>query len=317
MSKLCSLAQTAAILEAANKIVLCSHVSPDGDTLGSTLGLMHALVKMGKEVQVVVDDDISKAYNFLPGIENFRRPQNEESIIADLLVVIDASSLDRAGNVVNCVKFNKMLNIDHHISNTEYADYLLLDTSAAATGEIIYELFSELKVQLDMNMAINTYTAIYTDCGSFKYSNTTPKTMETAAKLLAFGVKPNEISDHLEMKPRATIEMLSKVLKTLTFTANGKIAYVEIANELYDKTVDTDTFISYPRYIEGVEVAIMFKTVQKNVTRISMRSCNLDVAKVALLFGGGGHLRAAGCTIEGTLEEAKKRLLSALEENLL
>ena len=315
MSKHCSLQETAALLQAANKIVLCSHVSPDGDTLGSALSLMKALQKLGKDVIVTVDDEISKVYKFLPGIESFVRFQNDERIAADLLVVIDASSLDRAGNVSQCVNAPKTLNIDHHISNTEYADYLYLDTAAAATGEIMYELIDTLGVEVDLEMATCIYTALYTDCGSFKYSNTMPKTMRIAAALLEIGVKPNEISDSMEIKPRSNIEMLTKVLETLTFDADGKIAYISINNEMYDKDVDTDTFISYPRYIEGVEVAIMFKAVEKAVTRVSMRSRNLDVSEIAITFGG--HLRAAGCTIEAALPEAQQQLLKALKEKLV
>lgn len=235
MSKHCSLQETAALLQAANKIVLCSHVSPDGDTLGSALSLMKALQKLGKDVIVTVDDEISKVYKFLPGIESFVRFQNDERIAADLLVVIDASSLDRAGNVSQCVSAPKTLNIDHHISNTEYADYLYLDTAAAATGEIMYELIDTLGVEVDLEMATCIYTALYTDCGSFKYSNTMPKTMRIAAALLEIGVKPNEISDSMEIKPRSNIEMLTKVLETLTFDADGKIAYISINNEMYDK----------------------------------------------------------------------------------
>ena len=230
MSKHCSLQETAALLQAANKIVLCSHVSPDGDTLGSALSLMKALQKLGKDVIVTVDDEISKVYKFLPGIESFVRFQNDERIAADLLVVIDASSLDRAGNVSQCVSAPKTLNIDHHISNTEYADYLYLDTAAAATGEIMYELIDTLGVEVDLEMATCIYTALYTDCGSFKYSNTMPKTMRIAAALLEIGVKPNEISDSMEIKPRSNIEMLTKVLETLTFDADGKIAYISINN---------------------------------------------------------------------------------------
>ena len=174
----------------------------------------------GKDVIVTVDDEISKVYKFLPGIESFVRFQNDERIAADLLVVIDASSLDRAGNVSQCVSAPKTLNIDHHISNTEYADYLYLDTAAAATGEIMYELIDTLGVEVDLEMATCIYTALYTDCGSFKYSNTMPKTMRIAAALLEIGVKPNEISDSMEIKPRSNIEMLTKVLETLTFDAN-------------------------------------------------------------------------------------------------
>ncbi len=136
-----------------------------------------------------------------------------------------------------CVSAPKTLNIDHHISNTEYADYLYLDTAAAATGEIMYELIDTLGVEVDLEMATCIYTALYTDCGSFKYSNTMPKTMRIAAALLEIGVKPNEISDSMEINPRSNIEMLTKVLETLTFDADGKIPYISINNEMYDKDI--------------------------------------------------------------------------------
>lgn len=136
--------------------------------------------------------------------------------------------------------------------------------------------------------------------------------MRNAAKLLEYGVQPNEISDALDVRSRDTVEMLAKVLPSLTFVYEGKIAYLTITNDLYDKDVQTDSFVSYPRYIEGVDVAIMFKAVEPAVTRVSMRSKSVDVSAVAVAFGGGGHLRAAGCTIYAPVEEARTQLLEAL-----
>ena len=167
---------------------------------------------------------------------------------------------------------------------------------------------------IEHNIAECFYIAISTDCGSFRYANTTPKTMRAGAWLLEQGVRPNEISDKLDMKSRLTVEMLAKVLPSLTFEADGKIAYLTITNDLYNKDANTDSFVNYPRYIDGVEVAIMFKAVEPKVTRVSMRSSNVDVAQVALCFGGGGHIRAAGCTIYAPVEEAREQLLAKLRE---
>lgn len=190
---------------------------------------------------------------------------------------------------------------------------MYLDTVAAATGEIMYELIKVLGTEIDVEMAICLYTALYTDCGSFKYSNTMPKTMRIAAELLELGVKPNEISDSMEIKPRSNIEMLTRVLETLTFDADGKIAYISISNEMYDKDVDTDTFISYPRYIEGVEVAIMFKAVENALTRVSMRSRNLDVSGIAIAFGGGGHLACSRLHDYGSFTRGSKAIIAGIE----
>ena len=226
----------------------------------------------------------------------------------------DYMPFDRIGIVAEVVEYKQLLNIDHHISNTRFADYLYLDAKAAATGEIMCELLQEMNWPVDHDIAECLYIAISTDCGSFRYANTTPKTMRAGAWLLEQGVQPNEISDKLDMKSRLTVEMLAKVLPSLTFDADGKIAYLTITNDLYNKDANTDSFVNYPRYIDGVEVAIMFKAVEPKVTRVSMRSSNVDVAQVALSFGGGGHIRAAGCTIYAPVEEAREQLLAKLRE---
>ena len=314
MSKEISLQETGKLLLDAKKIVLCTHVSPDGDTLGSSLGLAQFLQKLGKEVIVYCDDLVNKSFSFIPGIELLQRPDANNSVEADLLVVIDASSFDRIGIVGEVVKYKQLLNIDHHISNTHFADFVYLDSKAAATGEIMCELLQEMAWPIEHNIAECFYIAISTDCGSFRYANTTPKTMRAGAWLLEQGVRPNEISDKLDMKSRLTVEMLAKVLPSLTFEADGKIAYLTITNDLYNKDANTDSFVNYPRYIDGVEVAIMFKAVEPKVTRVSMRSSNVDVAQVALCFGGGGHIRAAGCTIYAPVEEAREQLLAKLRE---
>ena len=316
MSKKINLLETGNMLLAAQKIVLCCHVSPDGDTLGSALGLARLLEQKGKEVTVFVDDDINKSLSFIPGVDKVRRPEAGVIVEADLFVVVDASSFDRVGICNEVVKAPVLLNIDHHISNTEFADYLYLDAEAAAAGEIMCDLFEAMGWEYDEAIAVDFYTAITTDCGSFRYSNTTSKTMQRAAKLLDYGVKPNEISDMLDIRSRKTTELLAKVLPSLTFDYEGKVAHITITNDLYDKEAQTDSFVSYPRYIEGVEVAIMFKAVEPEVTRVSMRSSNVDVASVALSFGGGGHLRAAGCTIYAPVEEAKAQLLAAIGKAL-
>ena len=314
MSKELSLRETGQLLEAAQKIVLCTHVSPDGDTLGSSLGLAMSLIKLGKEVIVYCDDLINKSFSFIPGIEMVQRPQQGSKLAADLLVVIDASSFDRIGIVGEVVEYKQLLNIDHHISNTRFADFLYLDAKAAATGEIMCCLFQEMQWPMNKDIAECFYIAISTDCGSFRYANTTPKTMRAGAWLLEQGVNPNEISDKLDMRSRLTMEMLAKVLPSLTFEGDGKIAYLTITNDLYNKDANTDSFVNYPRYIEGVEVAIMFKAVEPQVTRVSMRSSKVDVAQVALSFGGGGHVRAAGCTIYAPVEEAREQLLAKLRQ---
>ena len=150
MSKNCTLEEIAGLLLKNVSFVLCPHVSPDGDALGSTLALKMALEKAGKQVTVMVDDDVSRAFGFLPQLDSFVKPDVNNPVVTDLLVVLDASSLDRIGKVAQAVKYNAMVNIDHHISNTQYADYLYLNTEAAATGEILCALVEKLDGNLPL-----------------------------------------------------------------------------------------------------------------------------------------------------------------------
>lgn len=315
MSKKLTMGEVEQLLKAANDIVIVCHINPDGDALGSTLALASGLKKIGKNVTVTVDDNISSYYDFLPGVKEFVRFKPEDRISADLLIVNDTSSLDRIGIVAECVNA-PTLNIDHHISNNEYADYLYLDPNAAATGEIVYRLLKEMSVEIDLSMAFCLYVAIVTDCGYFKYSNTTTASMICASELLALGVQPDVVSDFLEMKSRGDITLLSKVLGTLAFENDGRIATIDIFHEDYNADIATDSFIQFPRYIEGVEVAIMFKAVEENLTRVSMRSRWVDVSKIALIFNGGGHKKAAGCTIYTNIFDAKKTLINCIKEEM-
>ncbi|MCQ2359552.1 MAG: bifunctional oligoribonuclease/PAP phosphatase NrnA [Phascolarctobacterium sp.] len=313
MSKELSLKEVGKMLMEAQSLVLCFHVSPDGDALGSSVGLARFLKQQGKNVKVFVDDVVNDFYKFLPDVAIIQRPVLDEIHEADLLVVLDASSRDRIGIVGDCVKAKAILNIDHHISNTKFADYLYLDANAAATGEIMCELFEEMQWKMDKAIATLFYTAIVMDCGTFKFSCTSAKTMRMAANLLEAGVDPSDIAEVIDTQSRASMELLAKVLPSLSFAHGGKVGYLAIPNSLYNKSIHTDNFVNYARYIEGVDVAFMVKEVEPGVIRVSLRSTKaVDVSIVAAGFGGGGHMRAAGCTINAPLDEAIKQVLDAL-----
>lgn len=157
-------------------------------------------------------------------------------------------------------------------------------------AEILCQLVEKLGITPDKDLATCLYTAIYTDCGSFRFANiNTGNHAARQQNCLEYGARPNEISDALGTHTRANIEMLGKVLQTLSFYNDGAVSTIEINSDLYDKEVNTDNFISFARYIEGVDVAVLFKAVEPSVTRVSMRSQKTDVAEIALSFGGGGH----------------------------
>ncbi|MCE5285113.1 MAG: bifunctional oligoribonuclease/PAP phosphatase NrnA [Pelosinus sp.] len=308
-----SLKRAAEILAKANNIIVTGHIYPDGDSLGSILALSEALASFNKKVQMYIDDDIPLVYHFLKGAENVQKPEGK--VQADLLVVLDASDDERIGKVKS-ITDAPILNIDHHISNIKFADYWYLDTKAAATGEIIMALLNIMHAKITPDIAAALYTAIATDCGFFRYANTTANTMTQAARLIEHGAKPNIIAETLETKPLNTILALKEVLDSLEFYDDGKVATITLLPELIEATSTTEGFINYPRNIEGVEVAVMFKVVEEGSVRISMRSKEVDVSKIALQFGGGGHKRAAGCTMPGDIKAVKDQLLSAIHRHV-
>ncbi|VBB08046.1 Hypothetical protein LUCI_3311 [Lucifera butyrica] len=304
-----SLKQASELLERAANIVLTAHIYPDGDSLGSMLALFHSLRAAGKDVTMLLDDDVPKLYQYLPGQEKIVRPRS--GLNADLLVVLDASDEERIGAVKTAV-FAPILNLDHHLSNTRFADYWYVDAEAAATGEIIFKLLGLMNGKITREIAVCLYTAIATDCGFFRYANTSAATMRYAAELIECGVQPHVIAEHLDTRPLANIILLTKALATLQLYEAGRIATITLSAEMGQITSDnTEGFINYPRNIEGVEIAVLFKVVDTNTVRVSLRSRNVDVSRLALAFGGGGHARAAGCTLNGTLEDAKTKIIGA------
>lgn len=309
-----TLERTADLLSRHSNIVITAHVHPDGDSLGSMLGLAHFLSKKDKNIKLLIDDDVPAVYDFLPGSEMIEQPGSQR-IKADLLVILDASDLERIGRVKDVVDA-PILNIDHHISNTKFAHYLFLDSHAAATGEIILRLLKLMDADISTDIATCLYTAIATDCGFFRYANTSADTMRYCAELIDYGVKPHLVSEELEAKPLASVINLSKILQTLELFFDGKIATITILAEMLEDNESTDGFINYPRIIEGVEIAVMFKPTDNGTCRVSLRSKHVDVSKIALHFGGGGHARAAGCTVNGSLAKVKAEVIAAATKQL-
>lgn len=301
-----SFATIGELLDRHQHFILTPHMHPDGDCLGSMLGLYHYLVSRGKKVEMFLDDTVPSSFVFFPGVSVIKQPQH---VKADLLIVLDASDVDRLGRVKDQVDA-PILNIDHHVSNTHFADYWLVDSSASATAEIVYGLLKYLQATITTDMAVCLYTGIVTDSGFFRYANTSPKTMRYGAELMEQGVRPHVIAELLETRSLESLTIMADVLRTLEFYADNQIAVITISPEITAKGSDyTEGLINYPRSIEHVEIAVMFKIVDANTVRISLRSNNVDVSAIAVAFGGGGHIRAAGCTFSGSIIEAKQRII--------
>ena len=307
--------EAAAKLQAANKIILTSHINPDGDAIGSTLATLQILRSMGKDVDIYIDDKIPKNFQVLPFAEQIRRPREYEKLSADLLLILD-TDLSRI-NMVAKVVDAPILNIDHHITNTEDPDFLYIDADAAATCEIVVSLCHELKAELTTNVAVCLYTGIATDTGFFNYSNTKPSTFRAIAELVEAGAQPNLISEQFEKRSYRDVKIMSAALQTTKLFYGGKVAGMFIDNALYKEVDTTEGIIDLIRVIDGVDVAFLITEKEKGVCRVSMRSKGVEVSTIAKRLGGGGHIRAAGCTIEKNIDMAKMILIRKIGEYMV
>ena len=303
-------------IEEADNIVLISHVNPDGDALGSSLSMYSILKKRGKNVKVFnATKPLPMYLDFLP---NFEKVTNVLPKKIDLMVSFDCGSFDRLG-IEERPPF--LINIDHHISNTNYGDINIIDPKAASTSQVVFNMLKANAVELDYDSATCIYTALVTDTGSFQYESVNDKVFETAAELVKYGVKPDFVAKMLFQRDRLSrLRLLAKAYDTIELCCEGKVAFVEVTKEMIEITGaikdDTDTIVNSVRAIASVEVACMLREDDEGI-KISLRSKNYaDVSKIAVKYGGGGHIRAAGATIkdEFDFEKVKNMLKEDLKE---
>ncbi|MBQ7516403.1 MAG: bifunctional oligoribonuclease/PAP phosphatase NrnA [Schwartzia sp.] len=300
-------------LMAAQRVLITAHVNPDGDAVGASLGLAALLREKGKTATVVLDDKLPRNLAFLPGYDEIRRPDGTPPDV-DLLVVLDADP-DRVGDALKGISGVPLLNIDHHITNKQTADFYYIE-NRAATAEMIYDIAEHLASSFPKAMALALYTGLSGDTGSFRFSNTRPSTFRAAARLLEAGAEPHVVSENFEVKPLSVFEGQVAALRTLEMTSGGRVAGLYLDQELTAKLESSEGFIDMIRVIEGVEAAVLIRALEPARCRVSIRSKGLDVTRVATKFGGGGHVRAAGCTLEMPLAEAKRAIQTALDELL-
>ena len=305
------------IIKESDNIFLASHIHPDGDNIGSLLALGMALKNINNNVTIVKVDDIPKDYLFLPNVNLFMEPNLNEPI--DLFISLDSSDLDRLGiGKKMALKANKVINIDHHITNDNFGIINIVDPSASATGEIVYHLIKKLGVEIDKDIASCIYVAISTDTGSFMYDSTTSETHLIAADLLSKGINMNNIIVNLyQSRSIERSKLFIKSLNSLEMFYEEKIGMIlltqNMVKECSAKMEDSEGIISFVRDIEGIEVAGILKEFNENEIKVSLRSKSIiDVSQICLKFNGGGHKRAAGCTIYDNIENAKQIILNEI-----
>ncbi|QHT60740.1 bifunctional oligoribonuclease/PAP phosphatase NrnA [Paenibacillus lycopersici] len=307
-----------------SRFLVVAHVQPDGDAISSTLVVGWLLRQLGKQPVMINEGAVPVRLHFLEqsaSIINYGKQPPEEKF--DRVIAIDCADFRRIGLANACFEDDALLlNIDHHPTNNAFGSHNLIRTDAAATVEILYDLIEYAGIAPDTEAATAIYTGLLTDTGGFRYSNTTPRVMQVASLMLAEGVKGHWIANHLlERMTKPQLLLLQRGLSRLTFSDDNQIAWLYVAFADMAETgaigEDLEGLVNYALNVEGVQVGILFKETENGDVKVSMRSAGkADVAAIAQSFGGGGHVRAAGCRLEQGIQEAVASVVQAVREAL-
>lgn len=310
--------EAAEFLRGADDILILSHQYPDGDTLGSATALCRGLQKLGKRAMIKCSDPIVPKYNYLfGGVE-------KQEFTPKVIVAVDIADTQLIGEPNQSLYGGKIdLCIDHHPSNMDYAKRSCVDAKAAATCEIIFDVLNLLGVEIDREIADCLYTGITTDTGCFKYINVTPRTYRIAADLVEKGADGNRINREMfDTKSRARIGMERRVMETIKYYFNNRVAVIRITCEMIRSTGATEGDIeglaSIPRAIEGVLVGVTLREKPDGTCKISLRARPpINASDICSAFGGGGHAGAAGCTFNTTMDQAEEQMLKEIGKHFL
>ncbi len=312
-------------IKQSENILLASHTSPDGDAIGSLTALGLALEKLGKTVVLFNEGPIPAVYRFLPKTDQVLR-KIEPDAFFDVAIISDCSNLERIGAAAESIKKTPaIINIDHHITNSGFGDFQLINPKACAAAEIVYGLIKKLGVAIDAAIATSIYTAIFTDTGSFRFANTNQAAFMICHEMVKCGAEPYHVARHVYgAYSLSRIKLLNRALDSLEISKDGKRSLMVLTQSMLDETgtqpEDVEGIINYARRIEDVKLAVLIHE-QKNGSKpaprglhpfhVSLRGDgNVDVAAIAATFGGGGHHDAAGFNIESTLGDIKDKMFN-------
>lgn len=312
-----SMRQAVKAIRSAKKILIVSHVNPDGDTIGCQLALGLALYHLDKKVTLVCQDGVPSRFQFLPGSELIQTSATE---IADVAIAVDCGSKMQLGSGIQQAFFRAKttIQIDHHDFGESFAKILVLEEEASAVGEIVYEVLRALKLEITPPIATCLLTSIIIDTGAFRFSNIRPKTFDICSRLIKTGVDLQHlIEESYWKKTRSTMKLSAHCVLYTEYSDNGAVAWSTVYQKHFKrfkaKLCDVDAVADDLRSIEGVKIAAVFRETETKRFRVSLRSkYGVNVALVAKKFGGGGHHNSAGCSIKGS-EKEKTRLIAELE----
>ncbi|HZP48311.1 MAG TPA: bifunctional oligoribonuclease/PAP phosphatase NrnA [Vicinamibacterales bacterium] len=303
-------------IRARQRFVLSSHSRPDGDSIGSQLAMAYALRAMGKDVDVVNADPAPPPIMQFPGVPGIRIAPSADGAY-DAAIVMECGELARTG-VAGLDRYF-VINIDHHQGNTNYGALNWFDPSAAACGEMVFDLVRALDVPLTVDIATHVYLAVLTDTGSFHYSNISPRTFDICRECLEAGVDPVMVARNVyDSNNMGRLKLFGAVLSAMQIDATGRIAIVYLDHEMARAAggtyEDTEGLINLPLTVKEIQAVVFFKQIEGESYRVSMRSKgDIDIAAVAKEFGGGGHKNAAGCTANGGIDTLQKIFIDKIE----
>lgn len=303
-------------IKKCDNVYVLTHQSPDGDTLGSGFALVNMLRKMGKKANVLCNEQFPHRYRFL--YDGYYKEEFEP----DSVIAVDVADRNLLGNHLGEMIDHVDLCIDHHISNTGYAEKTLLDSDASATCELLFELFAKMGEKLDLLTATCLYTGIATDTGCFKYENTSPKAHIAAAELFKYGVDYAYINRKMfDVKSKGRIKVEQYLTGNMEYFLDDRCAMITITQGVIEKSgmeaAEFEGIAALTLQVEGIEVGVTIKEREPDVYKISMRSSNkVDVSALCQELGGGGHIKAAGCLMKGNLADVKKQIIEAVKKSI-
>ena len=314
---LIDLSEAVEFLKGCEDAVILTHQSPDGDCIGAGFALKDLLEALGKRSRVLCSDEFPKRYDFMTSVGS------GEEFEPKTVIAVDIADPQLMGNLRETYENKVQLCIDHHISNIGYAEKTLLNAGASATCELIYELADAMKIQMSDHCAACIYTGIATDTGCFKYECTTARCHEIAAELMkSHKLKYAKINREMfDVKSIGRLKMERIVTDLMEYYLDNRLTMIcitsDILNEQHVDANDLDGCASIPLQVEGVEVGVTIKEKSENEYKVSMRSANdVNVSAICQTLGGGGHIKAAGCLVKGTLEEVKAAVVEAVRKGM-
>jgi len=301
-------------------ILITCHEDPDGDALGSANALGLLLEQLGKNVLFILPETVPRKYQFLP-TPKCQIVDDQSQYQGDVLITVDSSKRDRFTRVDQLSHYGVLVNIDHHPTNSHYGHENIVSPESSSTCELLYDIFHDLGYELNQEIAINLYTGISADTGSFNFENVTKHTFQVAGDLLSWGAEPHQIARELyESVPLNIFHFRQELLNNLQLTDDQRIAWITCKQKQLEKywvpENELEGIINHAKSLEPVEFAVIFKETVQGQTKVGFRSKTLDVTKIALAYEGGGHKRASGCLVEKPIEQAVEEIIHQLQREL-